>query len=251
MNVTSEVSRRLDCLTPLFKSIKLQPQLFQPTPWILQSGREELHPRVLQVVVGQIELPQVGGVGAENWRQAFAAFLWQVTATQPEEHETKEDLLICTKEKCWLSLEFSVPLQRLVGGFDHGQQPQETLLRGGVLPQVKHVDLLRRRQQDEDQSGPLSRREGGGGEGTRMHVLLDLLHQGALVQLVQAVEQIDAPLWGQIPPDGALDVLHCFLIGARAVSCLCHQPPEENLIYLQGKAQEEAEEQIQMAIRTL
>lgn len=42
------------------------PEFFQFTQRVIPVKRDQLHPRVLQVVVAEVQLPQVGRVGAQR-----------------------------------------------------------------------------------------------------------------------------------------------------------------------------------------
>ena len=58
------------------------PESFQCTVWTLQSSRQQLDSWILQVVVTQVKLSQMGGVGVQSWGQRSTAFLCDQTSWQ-------------------------------------------------------------------------------------------------------------------------------------------------------------------------
>lgn len=75
-------------------ALQTLPQFFQFTERVILTSRDQLHSRLLQVVVAQVQLPQVRGVGVQRWRQVSAAFLCDSTEWQPV---WREGLLISSK----------------------------------------------------------------------------------------------------------------------------------------------------------
>lgn len=62
--------------------------------------------------------------------------------------------------------------------------------------QVKELQVFLRRRQDEDQSRPLGWRQVICGQLSGADGMLDLLQQRVIFQLVQAVEEVNALLYG-------------------------------------------------------
>lgn len=60
------------------------PQSLQSTVWTLLQITQQLHVWILQVVVTQVQLSQMGGVGLQSWGQRSTADLWQTAAHQSE-----------------------------------------------------------------------------------------------------------------------------------------------------------------------
>ena len=60
------------------------PQSLQSTVWTLQSSWQKLHSWIIQLVVAQVQLCQMGGVGLQSWDQRITADLWQPAVLQPE-----------------------------------------------------------------------------------------------------------------------------------------------------------------------
>ena len=61
------------------------PQNLQFTVWIPHKGTQQLHSWILQLVVVQVQLSQMGGVGLQSWGQRSTADLWQTAAPQSEQ----------------------------------------------------------------------------------------------------------------------------------------------------------------------
>ena len=60
------------------------PHSLQATVWTLHKFRQQLHSWILQLVVTQVELSQMGGVGVQSWGQRSTTDLWQTAAPQSE-----------------------------------------------------------------------------------------------------------------------------------------------------------------------
>lgn len=71
-------------LHKLLYSKKTWPETFQQAVWTLQSSAEGTQSWVLQVVVAKIQLPQTGGLRAENWWDPLAAFVCEVGLIQSD-----------------------------------------------------------------------------------------------------------------------------------------------------------------------
>lgn len=76
-------------------ALQTLPQFFQFTERVILTSRDQLHSRLLKVVVAQVQLPQVRGVGVQRWRQVSAAFLCDSAEWQPV---WREGLLISSKK---------------------------------------------------------------------------------------------------------------------------------------------------------
>ena len=57
-------------------------ETFQCTVWTLQSTRKLLHSWIMQVVVTQVQISQMGEVGTQSWGQESTAFLCDQTSWQ-------------------------------------------------------------------------------------------------------------------------------------------------------------------------
>ena len=66
-----------------FFIITFIPESVQSALWILKFGRKQLHSWVSWMIVAQVQLSQMGGVGAQSWGQRGTAFLCDLTAWQP------------------------------------------------------------------------------------------------------------------------------------------------------------------------
>ena len=64
------------------------PESVQSPLWILQSSREQRSSWVSWVIVAQVQLSQMGRVGAQSWSQRSTAFLCDQAARQPTHTHT-------------------------------------------------------------------------------------------------------------------------------------------------------------------
>ena len=62
------------------------PESVQSPAWILQSSREKRNSWVSWVIVAQVQLSQMGGVGAQSWGQRTTAVLCDQAARQATHH---------------------------------------------------------------------------------------------------------------------------------------------------------------------
>ena len=70
------------------------PESVQSPAWILQSSREQRSSRVSWVIVAQVQLSQMGGVGAQSWGQRSTAFLCDQAARQATHTHTHKLLYL-------------------------------------------------------------------------------------------------------------------------------------------------------------
>ena len=81
------------------------PESVQSPAWILQSSRQPLHSWVSWMIVAQVQLSQMGGVGVQSWDQRSTAFLcdqtaWQPADTQNNTHHTSAEGLKDSGHTC-------------------------------------------------------------------------------------------------------------------------------------------------------
>ena len=65
------------------------PESVQAQVWILQLSRQQLHSWVFWMIIGQVQLSKMGGIGVQSWGQRSTAFLCDQTAWQPVNTQNK------------------------------------------------------------------------------------------------------------------------------------------------------------------
>lgn len=66
------------------------PESLKFTTLVLQSSAQQRHSWILQVVVAQVQLSKITGLGVEHWGQNFKSFLREVTHFQSKETIVKK-----------------------------------------------------------------------------------------------------------------------------------------------------------------
>ena len=91
---------QIQSLTSVAAAKLIIPESVQSPAWILQSSRQLLHSWVSWMIVAQVQLSQMGGVGVQSWDQRSTAFLCDQTAWQPVDTQNITDQLRVLMIQC-------------------------------------------------------------------------------------------------------------------------------------------------------